>query len=201
VRRRSRVRRPRRRKSGGALPKVRGTLDIVKADVEKDVVTVKVGAMERKFALKRHPSPYGVVAGGARRRQRRMVTLKLEGGIEIWRRGAKSDKVVWFAYMPREAGGRPEWVPLYERAEETKELRRDRWGGFWVENTVKVPVGTVIRKFRYLRHERDITNTLFLVTGEGEEKMRRLDYDLVTRRGRRYFRIPELGIDIPQSTS
>ena len=44
------------------LPRTKGVLDIVAADTEKETVTVRVGGVERTYQLKRHPSPYGVIA-------------------------------------------------------------------------------------------------------------------------------------------
>jgi len=54
--------RPKRR----PLPRLKGSLDVVSADPERDTVKVVVGGVKRTYRLKRHPSPYGVLAKDAK---------------------------------------------------------------------------------------------------------------------------------------
>jgi len=84
------VARGKKRKKTTRFVKTKKPLDVVGADLEKDVVTIKVptetGLVERKVKLKRHPGPYGVMVK-EKKNAPKLVHIKFQSGFVDTRKG------------------------------------------------------------------------------------------------------------------
>jgi len=115
------------------LPRTRGPLDIVGADLEKDMVKVSIDGVARNYRLKRHPSPYGVLVEESKKASSKPKMVKIE---------YTSDLI-----DPRKGKG---WVAIL-RKDENNEIERDFvntdriWGKkeYRFSFSGEYPVGTI----------------------------------------------------------